>query len=253
MTFQFGWPELILPQLELENVYNQLDFTKRMCDQPNETTARTVLPVFACPTDPWSASPILPERGWSPSFPVATLAGYGNPDASMGLWYTGSIGPTHPDGCSLCPDSISSATNWCCQGNSWGSIGPPANAVGVFHRYPKGISFDQVTDGLSNTLMVGETLPSQCAWNGVFCFNQPLSSTSVPIETMYSDGTLDGGGYDTGGGYTWSKACGFKSLHADGVNFAMADGSVHFLSLYITHQVFCALGTRAGGEVVEVP
>ena len=40
------------------------------------------------------------------------------------------------------------------------------------------------------------------------------------------------------------------SFHPGGANFAMADGSAHFISDSIDAQTFVSLCTRAGGEVV---
>jgi len=44
-----------------------------------------------------------------------------------------------------------------------------------------------------------------------------------------------------------------RSLHANGVNAAMADGSVRFFPNTIDDRVWRALGTAGGGEVVEAP
>jgi len=44
----------------------------------------------------------------------------------------------------------------------------------------------------------------------------------------------------------------FWSSHPGGANFALADGSVHFLS-YSANNVMPALATRAGGEAVSLP
>ena len=44
----------------------------------------------------------------------------------------------------------------------------------------------------------------------------------------------------------------FWSWHPGGANFVYADGSVHFLT-YGADAVLPALGTRAGGEVAELP
>jgi prepilin-type processing-associated H-X9-DG protein len=241
---------MILPQLELQNVFDRLNFCKKGSQEPNETTARTVLPVFACPTDPWSAKPILPNRGWSPSGPPG-LTGDDHPDASMGLWYPASMGPTQPNDCPNCPDPNPGPANWCCQGYNWGSSNPAGNGVGMFMRHPKSICFSEVSDGLSNTIMAGETLPTHFCFNGVFVANVPLASTSIPLNTMESDMTLDGG--YSGVGYTWARTSGFKSLHSGGANFVLGDGSVCFLSGFISHRLFCALGTRNGGELAVVP
>jgi len=51
----------------------------------------------------------------------------------------------------------------------------------------------------------------------------------------------------------WWRGCGFKSRHPGGANFAMADGSVHFFSATVDYKLFNQLGTRDGGEPVQVP
>ena len=43
----------------------------------------------------------------------------------------------------------------------------------------------------------------------------------------------------------------FRSDHVGGVNFAMVDGSVRFISDSIDQAVLKALATRAGGESID--
>jgi prepilin-type processing-associated H-X9-DG protein len=45
----------------------------------------------------------------------------------------------------------------------------------------------------------------------------------------------------------------FGSMHTGGCQVALVDGSVRFLSENISSITFNAMGSRAGGEVVEVP
>lgn len=49
---------------------------------------------------------------------------------------------------------------------------------------------------------------------------------------------------------TWASA---GSLHSNGVNIAMADGSVHYLVEETEKPILEALSTMAGEEVVQLP
>ncbi len=120
--------------------------------------------------------------------------------------------------------------------------------VGMFGRFEKTIKLRQVTDGLSKTVMAGETIPSHYVWNGAFCPNFPVSGMTVPINTMEQDNQKHGG-------HTlilWAITSGFKSYHPGGANFVMGDGSVHFFSEGIDHQTYAALGTREGNEAASI-
>jgi prepilin-type processing-associated H-X9-DG protein len=93
--------------------------------------------------------------------------------------------------------------------------------------------------------MLGETIPSQCTYNGAYNHNFPIAGTTIPLNTF--DSTVDG--EDS----LWWTGCGFKSRHPFGCNFALCDGSVHFVSDHIDYQLYNNLGTRAGGEAVSLP
>lgn len=95
----------------------------------------------------------------------------------------------------------------------------------------------------------GETIPSHYVWNGAFVPNFPVSSMSIPINTMEQD-ALEHGGHSL---ILWAITSGFKSYHPGGANFVMGDGSVHLLSEGIDHQLYANLGTRAGNEPVAIP
>jgi hypothetical protein len=69
---------------------------------------------------------------------------------------------------------------------------------------------------------------------------------------MISDDGLHGT-WNPQGGDIWAKSSGYKSLHPQGCNFMMGDGSTHFFSESIDYRLYNALGTRAGGELAVVP
>ena len=234
------WSMLILPYMEEQNHFDSFDRTVPLSHANNKQAVETAVETYLCPSDPQSNEPILPFRGDSPQT---------NPVASAMLSYPGSLGPTQPNGCPMCPDNRPSPDNWCCQGCNFGSSGAPCNVkdgsfTGMFGRFTKAISFKRVTDGLSNTVMCGETLPAHFVWNGAFNPNFPLAYMTVPINIMESDNGIHGGHVLQ----LWAISAGFKSLHPGGAQFCMGDGSVTLLTEDTDHYIYAALGTRAGEE-----
>ena len=236
-----NWCAFLLPFIEEQNAYNLFNFNVALYAPANQNAVVSIINTYICPSDPQSASPILSNR---------MEIGFNNPANTLGLWYPVSLGPTQPDDCPFCPVDNPSATNYCCQGCSFGTFSfcpnnpGPGNTAGMFGRYQRSISFREVSDGLNHTFMAGETIPGHCAWNGAFNSNFPELPTTIPLNTMVSDN-------GTGGNYP--TTCGFKSYHPGGGSFVMGDGSVHFIDDTIDYQLYNQLGTRAGGEYVALP
>ncbi len=114
------------------------------------------------------------------------------------------------------------------------------------------VTIASVTDGTSNTLFVGESLPAQRADNNFWQYNAATDGTTVPINYPCTL-TTPVGAFGTS---IWNSRfsyanTGFKSKHPGGANFTFVDGSVHFIKATINMNTYCALGSRAGGEVVS--
>lgn len=232
-----NWVVAIFPFMEYSTIYQKLDLSGNFKTTPaNATIAQTVrLKLFICPSDDAGRNPIMTRHAH-------------NVTPGHALWYPASMGPTHMDSCPFCSNGTPSEGNFCCQGWNFGTQGnaglsiSPGTFAGMFGRTAHAIRFGEVTDGLSNTLMVGETLPAHCTFMGAFSQNFPLSGTSIPLQTM-----------ETAVDSNWYRTCGFKSLHRGGANFALGDASVRFLAKGIDYRLYNELGTRAGSEAVSPP
>jgi len=268
---EWNWVTAILPFMEESSVKEALNMTFPGNDTDNSwlpsagasaagdpggpqtnsgIIAELVIKELVCPSDDAASTPIFSDRHiYSLSSKVV-----------QGLWYTASMGPTIPDQCSFLPaDAYDKAK--VCMGSNFGStenLKAPCYGsakvgcvqqglyVGMFGRRPEGgRKLRQVTDGMSKTFMAGETLPAQCTHISVFALNFPLSSTHIPLNTMYSDAE------ETGLNVAFYRSSGFKSSHPGGANMLMGDGSVQFVSDRIDYYLWNALGTNAGGETTE--
>jgi prepilin-type N-terminal cleavage/methylation domain-containing protein/prepilin-type processing-associated H-X9-DG protein len=127
------------------------------------------------------------------------------------------------------------------------------------------VRLTHVTDGTSQTIMVGERPPSpdfQFGWWYAGVGQEETGSADTVLGAAEYNKTgrsvtialCPTGPYRFTAGRLSSRcdAFHFWSLHPGGAHFAFADGSVRFLA-YSADTVLPALATRAGGEVVEVP
>jgi prepilin-type processing-associated H-X9-DG protein len=121
-----------------------------------------------------------------------------------------------------------------------------------------------ITDGTSNTIIVGERPPSADFWYGWWYAGYGQQGTgSGDMLLGAREQNASGNPFVFGcspGPYHFAPGkvdnqCDlfhFWSLHSGGAYFLFADGSVHFLT-YDADSVLPALATRAGREAVELP
>lgn len=133
---------------------------------------------------------------------------------------------------------------------------------GILHQDSR-VTANEVTDGLSNTLIVGERPPSAdqvmgwwyAGWgqnkNGSaeMILGVRESRTYLPYVTVCVRGPYQ---FAAGSIIDPCSAMHFWSPHPGGAMFAFADGSVRFLT-YPGEAIMPALASRNGGETVSVP
>ena len=106
-----------------------------------------------------------------------------------------------------------------------------------------------ITDGLSNTVFVGEAPEGlHSIWIG----HKNVFDQSVPLDKRVSP-TTDWLPCDPAFKSPVGNFCDFgqefHSYHPGGSIFSIADGSTHFLSNSTDFKIFAAMLSRAGGEV----
>jgi len=121
--------------------------------------------------------------------------------------------------------------------------------------YVRTVSAAKITDGLSNTMFIGETVEGDTRESGnIWLIGarhlHSMRSTDNPLNTPPGMGVWvkDSGGSPL---YGYKANGAFASRHPTGCNFAFGDGHVVFLNENIDLFTYRALSTIAGGEVTR--
>lgn len=150
---------------------------------------------------------------------------------------------------------VSKAPNFCARGypkaqNIDGGAGwykphkYPGLSRGIGARGITKLSTRDVTDGTSNTMLLGETKPHYNEYGDLWGFTIPVSQFHLKLNSTYLQNSINSNGT------SWQNGSGHASYHTGGAHFTMADGSVRFISDNINYETYCNLGDRMDGNVV---
>ncbi|HMO35728.1 MAG TPA: DUF1559 domain-containing protein [Gemmatales bacterium] len=143
---------------------------------------------------------------------------------------------------------------------AWGHVtpgSPPHDGTMIPVNQGK-VRLTDITDGISNTFIAGEmhyNVKDYFFTSGPHAGAPRLGNTNwVYGYPSYSFGTA-GVPYNKKthtGPISQSGIAAFRSEHAAGANFAFGDGSVRSLAYTVENQIYQALSTRRGGEIVTL-
>jgi prepilin-type N-terminal cleavage/methylation domain-containing protein/prepilin-type processing-associated H-X9-DG protein len=267
---ELSWRALILPQIEAGNQFNSINFSLL----PNTASAGpafatvwySTFSVFLCPSDGMGQSPngFVPMGTATGTYPVMYSNAPYPPGQTTGTQLVPVTNYMMSFGDNYAVYPLSGANPWESAGTAtapnpqighdgfWGTNNNGGTMRG-FSDYSTGgtASIASVTDGMSNTLIVGEGLPAEDANNEMWGFTGAACGVTIPINWKTTLTSPTDWGTTTWNSRFSYAARGFKSRHPGGTNFLFADGSVHFLKQSINRVTYCALGSRNGGEVIS--
>jgi prepilin-type N-terminal cleavage/methylation domain-containing protein/prepilin-type processing-associated H-X9-DG protein len=225
-----GWYSQIGPYIEQDNWYKEINFELSFSAMENDAARRHKMDLFACPDDG------LKENEW-PSPTWARIRGN----------YVVNFGNTN--------------------------YGQRTKAGVMFGGAPftfqKGVVFADITDGLSNTLMMAEVialLTTGTGWEGPLSDlstslgGQSFNAWLTPNSPVWDEvarlcppsAALNGiPGCNYIGDDSRLQSFDSRSKHSGGVNASLCDGSVRFFSNTIDLAVWRALSTSRGNEVID--
>ncbi len=211
----------VLSYIEEANIESLYDYELPPTDPVNDSLRQTPIAIYRCPSMAPPPDPSL-------------LPGY-----SSYLWSIGDIA---------------------------NGFYPPAAGTDngllvrtTYHGMPlrqAGVNFGEVRDGLSKTLLAGETNFSQMdyVWTSGPSQGQLRGGCGewawgYAGYSFAGTGTLLNRHNDPAAGSVTARLSGFRSDHPGGAGFVFGDGSVSFLADDIDPAVYKGFGTRAGGEL----
>jgi prepilin-type N-terminal cleavage/methylation domain-containing protein len=230
-----GWVAFTLPWIEQENVRQGYDFNVHWYDPPNANIIQTPLNTYHCPSADFGRKAVSKSSAYG----ERTAAAWDYASVNVSSYVPGYSG--------------SSAAE---------------RRKGVMNDR-EGSTISQITDGLSNTLLITECANRPQYWvlgrirsdlqaqtstppaaigevtGGVWAEHQK----AVSIGGASPDGTITIGGGPCAINCTndWE----IYAMHPSGANGLTADGAVRFLSASMSIDVLAAFGSRAGGEAVN--
>ena len=219
----WAWSAYILPSLEQDAAYREIAIQQNIQTAANATPRARTFPVFLCPSDsavPGNGTFAVQDDGGS----TICMVGFSN---YAGMFGTGEA-----------------AEN-------------PRGGDGVFFQNSK-VRLEHIADGTSQTLCAGERSATRVygTWTGAVVggmvpgrypgADPADAEPGAPLVLGHVGELPDSHGPNDEDGHVDD----FSSLHSQGANMLMCDGSVRMYNNNINPTAWNALGTRSAGDIV---
>jgi prepilin-type N-terminal cleavage/methylation domain-containing protein len=208
----WGWAAMILPQMDQAPLFGQIRPDVSLLHALNAKPRAVTLPMFRCPSD-------IGEEKWNLNDEASGSFLVQLPTAN----YIASFGTGELEDCEGQP------TPFQCVGNG-----------ATYHN--SRIRMAQITDGLSNTIHIGERKSKPAdgwfsTWVGVAAGSEEAFARIL-------------GGADHTPNFPENHFDDFSSHHTGGAHFVLGDGSVRFITENINLGLYQALHTINKNEVI---
>jgi prepilin-type N-terminal cleavage/methylation domain-containing protein/prepilin-type processing-associated H-X9-DG protein len=232
-----GWAIQILPYIEQDNLFKQYDDTVPNLDPKNKLVRESYVATYACPAELKPKQILIPET-------QADTGGTGNVQFMIGSYRgMGGVSATGFDQWAGFPTEV--LVNM--------QQGPGLR--GMLHTdWQGGVAPERmanITDGTSNTLLVGERSTRTHMTRGTFWAD---SFNLYSVSGAYSQSASLMADYDACIRVASDQAqCkyGWGSFHPQQINYVFGDGSVRTIKTNIDMKLFTYLATIGNGETTQ--
>lgn len=250
-----SWLQMSLPFIEQTNLYNNIDFRfglrisggipgDAVAIQKNRDVAATVVPTFLCPSDGDHENGRLTRRSDTVS---------GN-EAWAVTNYKACAGRNWAYGIYNHPNLFGGRNGGNADGLNAGNgvLSSNQNNTNPITR------MRDITDGTSNTLIIGEALPRFSQWNWWYNPNAVTATTAIPLNFSlrrprpWPTCGLPAGDFSRNADCDWPNNYNFNSRHTGGGNFGLGDGGVRFIAETIDTEIYRSYASISSGEVATM-